>query len=216
MKRRMVLSLCGLLLAFPAALVCGLSVTANAPITVSEARNLPHDSWVVLQGSIINALPGGRNHTFRDASGDTIIVEIDLNIWRGLTVAVADTVMVGGELRTNRGQLSVRARFITGSGGTNPRAGQAVTVNQPVPVAQALNLPHDSWVVLRGNIINALPGGRNYIFSDAAGQTTLIDIEQRIWRGLSVGVDDNVQISGEVRINRGQVSIRVRAISITP
>ncbi|MDR1839100.1 MAG: hypothetical protein LBQ93_05895 [Treponema sp.] len=31
---------------------------------------------------------------------------------------------------------------------------QAVMVSQPITVIEAKNLPHDSWVVLTGNIVN--------------------------------------------------------------
>ena len=212
MKRRILLSICCLLFLFPAAIVNGQPVTISEPAAVSAIRMLPHDSWVVLRGNIINALPGGKNYTFRDTEGDTITVEIDLKIWRGLTATVSDTVVLGGELRTNRGQISVKAHFISGSVRPNTRPGQAVTVSQPVSASEARNLPHDSWAVLRGNIINALPGGKNYIFRDAAGETILVEIDQKIWRGLIVGVEDNIEISGEVKINRGQLSIKVRAI----
>ena len=45
------------------------AVMNDHPITINEARALPKDSWVILIGNIINALPGGKYYTFRDNSG---------------------------------------------------------------------------------------------------------------------------------------------------
>ena len=204
MKRNIFFGICGLILLFSSVNVYGQVVTVN------EAKNLPHDSWVALTGNIINSLAGGKNYTFRDSSGE-IVVEIDRNIWRGLSVGVSDTVEIFGELRVNRGQVSIRARAINGTNRINLGPGQAVMVSQPITVSEAKSLPHDSWVIINGNIINALPGGSNFIFHDSSGDVT-IEIERKVWRGLSAAVSDKVEISGEVRINRGQVTIRVRAI----
>ena len=183
---------------------------AGEPITVNEARNLPHDSWVTVSGNIINTLPGGINFTFRDSSGD-ITVEIGSKIWRGLSVGVSDRVAISGEVRINRGLVSIRARAISGTSSPNVRPGQAITIRQPIGVAELRDVPHDSWVILNGNILNALPDGKHYTFRDHTGDI-FIEIDQEIWRGLSVGVDDRVQIYGEVLINRGIISIKVRAI----
>ena len=204
MKRQVFFIICGLILLFLSANVYGQVVTVN------EAKSLPNDSWVVLTGNIINSLAGGKNYTFRDSSGE-VVIEIEQNIWRGLSVGVSDTVEICGEVRVNRGQVSIRARAINGTNRINLGPDQAVMVSQPITVSEAKNLPNDSWVIIYGNIINALPGGSNFIFRDSSGDIA-IEIERKIWRGLSAGVSDRVEISGEVRVNRGQVSIRVRAI----
>ena len=179
--------------------------------TVIEARNLTQGSWVVLTGNIMN-LRSGNNYTFRDSTGE-MLVEIEGNVWRGLSVNISDTVEISGEVRINRGTASIRVRAITGSGEIISAPGQGVMVNQPITVSEARALPQNSWVTLRGNIINALPGGggNRFNFRDPSGDIT-IEIERNVWRGLSAGVSDRVEISGEVRINSGQVSIRVRVI----
>ena len=90
--------------------------------------------------------------------------------------------------------------------------GQAVTILEPIPVSQARSLPKDSWVVLSGNIVNTLPGGKYYTFRDSSGEIT-VEIEPKVWRGLSVDPTDRIVISGEVEIKKGQVSIEVKAVS---
>jgi uncharacterized protein (TIGR00156 family) len=189
------------------------SVMINHVITVSEARNLPHDSWVVLTGNIVNVLPGGHNYTFRDTSGE-IAVDIGSKEWRGLSVEVTDRVVIYGEVKIHRGQVSIKVHAITGTRRINTRQGQAVTITQPITINEAIDLHHDSWVVLTGNIINSLPGHHDYTFRDASGEIT-VDIGPKEWRGLSIGVSDRIEISGEVKIHREQVSIKVHAIRKT-
>ena len=192
----------------------GLIVMTGRTITVSEARNLSNDSWVVLSGNIINMLPGGRQYTFRDATGD-IAVDIGPKEWRGLSVDAADRVEIYGEVKISRGQIHIKVHAITGTGRINNRQGQPVTITHPITVSEARNLPHDSFVVLTGNIINMLPNGRhNYTFADATGEIT-VDIGAKEWRGLSVGVSDRVEIYGEVKISRLQIHIKVHAIGRT-
>ena len=192
----------------------GQAVMVSSYITVSQARNLPHDSWVVLAGNIINMLPGGRQYTFRDSSGD-IALDIGPKEWRGLSVDMNDRVEIYGEVKINRGQLHVKVRAITGTGKVNRLSGQPVTITQPITINEAKNLPHDSWVVLNGNIINALITGKHsYTFRDVSGDI-IVDIGRKEWRGLSVGVSDRVEIYGEVKISRSQIHIKVHAIKIT-
>jgi uncharacterized protein (TIGR00156 family) len=180
------------------------------PVTIGEAAALPHDSWVVLAGNIVNALPGGKYYTFRDPSGE-IPVDIGMKQWRGLSVGVADRVEIYGEVKTNRGQVSIKVHALTGDGRPNTRQGQPVMVREPVTIGEAAALPHDSWVVLAGNIVGALPGGKNYTLRDSSGQIT-VEIGQKQWRGLSVGASDTVEIYGEVKLHRGLASIKVQAI----
>ena len=188
----------------------GQPVMMSQPITVREARNLPHDSWVILNGNIINALPGGNHYTFRDSSGE-ITVDIGWKEWRGLSAGVSDRVEIYGEVKIERGQLFIKVHAISGGGRTTSGLGQAVMVNNTTTISEARNLPHDSWVRLTGNIINSLPGNKDYTFRDLSGEVT-VDIGHKEWRGLSVGVSDRVEIFGEVKIHRGQFSIKVHAI----
>jgi uncharacterized protein (TIGR00156 family) len=172
-------------------------------VTISEAKNYPHDSWVVLSGNIVSVLPGGTYFMFRDSSGE-IPVEIGPKEWRGLSAGVSDAVEISGEVKIQRGQVFIKVHAITAAVRASARR-YAVTVNE------ARNLSHDSWVVLTGNIVYSLPAPHDFTFRDSSGEIT-IDIGPKEWRGLSVGETDRVEISGEVKIQRGQVSIKVHAI----
>jgi uncharacterized protein (TIGR00156 family) len=185
------------------------AVMASQPITVKEARDLPKNSWVVLTGNIVNALPGGKYYTFRDSSGE-ITVEIDWKVWRGLSAGASENVQISGGVERERGQVKIEVKAITGSGSTNTVPGQAVTVSQPVTVRAATNLPSNSWVIVSGNIINALRDEK-YTFRDSSGEI-ILEIERDVWRGLSIGVSDRVEISGELNIKKGQVSINVKVV----
>ena len=209
MKIFLIIFFCCLIFVFSQEIVYGQPVTVSQPITVAEARNLPLDSWVILTGYIVNALPGGRHYTFRDSTGE-ITVEIEWDVWRGLSVGPSDRVTIYGELETRRGQPSIEVEAITGSERVNARQGQAVTITSPITVAEARNLPRNSWVVLTGYIVQSLRG-EYYIFRDPSGEIT-VEIERNVWRGLSAGPSDRVEISGEIEIERGQVTIDVKAI----
>ena len=185
-------------------------VMASGPITIMEARNLPHDSFVILNGNVVSALPGGKNYTFRDFSGE-ITVEIDSKHWRGLSVVPNDNVVIYGEVKIHRGHVSIKAHAITGSGRVNVRPGQPVMISGTASVMEARNLPQDSFVILNGNIINFLPERNHYTFQDGSGEIT-VEIGSKHWRGLSVGVSDRVEIYCEVKISRGQVKLKVHAI----
>jgi len=93
----------------------------------------------------------------------------------------------------------------TGPGySTNARRYRTVTV------AEAKNLPDDTRVVLTGNIIQSL-GDEKYSFKDATGDIT-IDIDRKIWRGLSIGIADTVEIAGKVEVKKNRVEIEVKNI----
>jgi uncharacterized protein (TIGR00156 family) len=66
-------------------------------------------------------------------------------------------------------------------------------------------------VILKGNIINTLSGKNHYTFRDTTGEIT-VDIGSKQWRGLSAGVSDMIEIYGEVKVNRGTVTIKVHAL----
>ena len=91
--------------------VPGQGVMVNRTITVSEARVLPQNSWVTINGNIISSLPGGNRFNFRDSTGD-ITVEIERNVWRGLSAGTSDRVEISGEVRINNRQVSIRVRAI--------------------------------------------------------------------------------------------------------
>jgi uncharacterized protein (TIGR00156 family) len=178
-------------------------VMTSRPVTISEAKNYPHDSWVVIAGNIVNVLPGGRHFMFRDSSGE-IAVEIGPKEWRGLSAGESDRVEISGEVKIERGQIFIKVHAINAANGTNARR-YAVTANE------ARSSSHDSWAVLTGTIVYSLPAPHDFTFRDSSGEIT-IDIGPKEWRGLSVGESDRVEICGEVKLHRGQVSIKVHAI----
>ena len=117
-------------------------VMASRPVTIMEARSLPHDSFVILNGNITGMLPGGKNYAFRDSSGE-IAVEIGSKQWRGLSVVPGDSVVIYGEVKIQRGHVIIKAHAITGADRINARPGQPVMVSQPITVMEARILPHD-------------------------------------------------------------------------
>ncbi|MCL2180074.1 MAG: NirD/YgiW/YdeI family stress tolerance protein [Treponema sp.] len=187
-------------------------VMVNRPVTILEARNLPHDSFVIVNGNITGTLPGGKNYTFRDATGE-IAVEIGSKQWRGLSVVPGDSVVIYGEVKINRGHFLIKVHAITGTGRINVRHGQPVMISHPITVMEAVNLPHDSFVILNGNIVNVFPGGKTYTFRDSTGDIT-VDIGHKHWRGLTVGVSDRIEIYCEVKISKGQTSLKVHALRL--
>ena len=179
-------------------------------VTVSEARNLPNNSWVILTGNIVNVLPGGKYYTFRDATGE-IVAEIERKVWRGSSYGPSDRVEIHGYVEVSRGQVSIEAKAIAGTGTVTPVPGQVVTITQPITIIEARRLANNSWVVLTGNIVNEIRRGEYFTFRDATGDI-VVEIERKVWRGLSVGVSDVVEIHGYVEISGGQVGIEVKAI----
>ena len=183
----------------------GQPIMVSQPVTVSGAKNYPHDSWVVITGNIVSVLPGGRHFMFRDSSGE-IPVEIGPKEWRGLSAVTSDAVEICGEVKIERRQVFIKVYAITSAAKTSTRR-YAVTINE------ARNLPHDSWVVLTGNIVYSLPSLNDYMFRDSSGEI-IIDIGPKEWRGLSVGETDRVEIYGEVKINKAQVPIKIKVHAI--
>ena len=208
MRKRLFSFASCLLLLFLPVFAYGNSFVGHA--TVSEARNLPNNSWVILTGNIVNVLPGGKYYTFRDTTGE-IVVEIERKVWRGSSFGPSDRVEIHGYVEVSRGQISFEAKAVAGTGTVTPVPGQVVTITHPITISEARSLANNSWVVLTGNIINEISRGKYFTFRDATGDI-VIEIEQKVWRGLSVGVSDVVEIHGYIEISGGQVGIEVKAI----
>ena len=127
-----------------------------------------------------------------------------------MSVEPSDKVVIWGEIEVKKGQVLIEVKTVSGPGRRNTRQGQAVAITQPITVKEARNLPHDSWVIATGNIINSV-GKEYYTFRDSSDEIA-VKIEREIWRGLSIGVSDRVEILGELKIKRRQFSIEVEAI----
>jgi uncharacterized protein (TIGR00156 family) len=79
-----------------------------------------------------------------------------------------------------------------------------------VSVEGAKKLKDDSPVILRGKIERFL-GDEKYLFADESGNIT-IEIDDRLWKGLSVNQNDVVEITGEIDKDFITVEIEVRSI----
>ena len=74
-------------------------VDAKASTSVEEAKQLSDDSYVVLRGKSVKSV-GHEKYLFEDKSG-SIVIEIDDDDWKGLTVGPNDTVEIRGEVDTH-------------------------------------------------------------------------------------------------------------------
>jgi uncharacterized protein (TIGR00156 family) len=79
-----------------------------------------------------------------------------------------------------------------------------------VTVDTAKWLRDDYPVVLRGKIERFL-GDEKYLFIDETG-SIIVEIDDRLWRGVSVDQNDTVEITGEV--DRGFTKTEIEASSI--
>jgi uncharacterized protein (TIGR00156 family) len=79
-----------------------------------------------------------------------------------------------------------------------------------VTIDEAKGMRDDYPVVLRGKIERFL-GDEKYLFTDETG-SIIVEIENRLWHGLSVDNDDTVEITGEV--DRGFTKTEIEASSI--
>jgi uncharacterized protein (TIGR00156 family) len=97
--------------------------------------------------------------------------------------------------------LSANAQGFTGPGnvGTSRQV-------QTVTVSQAKTLPEHTLVILTGNIIASL-GHEKYTFRDSTGDVT-IDIDRDLWvlLGVSVAVNDRVEIRGDIDIEERRIT----------
>ena len=77
-------------------------------------------------------------------------------------------------------------------------------------VASAKSLRDDTWVTLRGNIIERISDDL-YVFKDASG-TINVDIDHKRWQGVTVTPQDTVEIQGKVDKDWNSVEIDVKQI----
>lgn len=79
-------------------------------MSVAEALKLPDDTWVSLSGKIDRQL-GDEKYQFSDASG-CIVIEIDDEDWRGLSVGPDDTVNIRGEVDQELTRRKIDVQYI--------------------------------------------------------------------------------------------------------
>lgn len=78
-------------------------------------------------------------------------------------------------------------------------------------VESAKSLRDDTWVTLRGNIVERISDDL-YVFKDATG-TVNVDIDHKRWNGVTVTPQDVVEIQGEVDKDWNSVEIDVKQIT---
>lgn len=76
--------------------------------------------------------------------------------------------------------------------------------------ASAKSMRDDTWVTLRGNIVERVSDDL-YLFKDATG-TINVEIDHKRWKGLTVTPKDTVEIQGEVDKDWNSVEIEVKEI----
>lgn len=95
-------------------------------------------------------------------------------------------------------------------GYTGPGSARNAGQYQAVTVSETAALRDETRVTLTGTIVEALGRGE-YTFRDATGDI-IVEIDRRLWLGLSVSETDQVEISGEIDIERNTILIDVRTI----
>lgn len=97
---KMTLLLSAAVLSFPALAQAadnnGGFVDVNV-MTIEQAKGLPDDAYVTLQGNIIQKT-GDEEYIFQDAAGDTVAIEIDDDDWDGVDVTPNDLVEIQGQV----------------------------------------------------------------------------------------------------------------------
>lgn len=94
---------------------------------------------------------------------------------------------------------------------TTSQTGGFVGPNGTVTTAaNAKKMRDDTWVTLRGNIIERVSDDL-YIFKDSSG-TVNVDIDHKRWNGQTITPQDVVEIQGEVDKDWNSVEIDVKQI----
>ena len=103
----------------------------------------------------------------------------------------------------------------TGPSSTTQGGGFTGPSGTVTTVANAKSLRDDTWVTLRGKIVERVSDDL-YKFQDASGMVN-VDIDHKRWNGVTVGPQDTVEIQGEVDKDWNSVEIDVKQIrKITP
>ena len=80
-------------------------------VTVVEARQLKDDAKVVMRGWIVERV-GRESYYFEDATG-RMLLDIDDDVWIGLTVTPDDEVEIYGEVDRDYRRIEVEVKRIT-------------------------------------------------------------------------------------------------------
>ncbi|KPD02523.1 YgiW/YdeI family stress tolerance OB fold protein [Moellerella wisconsensis] len=89
----------------------GFVATNQAVTTVIQAKELPDDAWVSLEGNIVKQI-GKELYEFKDSTG-SIAVDIDDRRWRGQVVTPETKVRLDGEIDKEWSSLEVDVKRVT-------------------------------------------------------------------------------------------------------
>ncbi len=90
---------------FPAQQTGGYAGPSVALSSVAQAKQMNDDSYVVLQGSIVQHL-GAKKYLFKDKTGE-ITVKISPKRWGGLTATPKDLLEIQGEVDKDWNSLEI-------------------------------------------------------------------------------------------------------------
>ena len=102
-------------------------------------------------------------------------------------------------------------------GFSGPKSGFVGPQVEPkaVSVEEAKNLNDEARVLIKGHVVSSL-GDEDYMFKDDSG-TIKVEIDNDLWKGVTIKPEDKVEILGEVdRHMQKETSIDAEAIAIVP
>lgn len=90
----------------------GPSNTAAKFMTIKQAKSMSDDTYVTIRGKIVQHIKED-NYLLKDST-DQVIVEIDDDLWQGLTVGPNETVEIIGEVDKDSpwGKVEIEAKHI--------------------------------------------------------------------------------------------------------
>ena len=95
---------------FPAQQSGGYSGPSVATSSVAQVKQMTDDTYVVLQGRIVQHL-GQKKYLFKDKTGE-ITVKISPKKWRGVTATPKDLVEIQGEVDKDWNSLEIDVDYI--------------------------------------------------------------------------------------------------------
>ena len=120
MNKILSVSALALVLAYSSSAVAGFDGSAQnqggfkgpgvSKISVEQALKMGDDTAVVLEGKIEKSL-GNEEYVFSDSTG-SVVVEIDDDNWRGVTVTPQDVIVLKGEVEKDMFKTEIEADVI--------------------------------------------------------------------------------------------------------
>ncbi len=124
-----------------------------------------------------------------------------------LTLALAAPTSFADNHRKPSGAPGAQGGY---SGPTKAMGGYSGPGPATVTIADAQNQADDTWVTLRGKIIQH-DGDDMYTFQDASGQGK-VEIDDKAWRGQHIDANTLVEMVAEIDKDWGRTEIEVKRI----